>query len=225
MVGRDTIMSCMGFFDDMPPQPPPVEASEPEPPPWMGPPPGWVGGWVPWHLVIMRNPDVYAVVTDVQAFPSGVLFTLLTRVRPGALPSRAPMPDPPLLMSMGSTDGPLFGVGFADGRKTAVHAPLPTPGEGSPGPVLSLCGGGGGGGQERLDVWLWPLPPEGPLSFAAAWPALGLEETVTTVDATELVAAAGTAERLWPADGRPGRGGSSVIEIRHPRPPPGVEPE
>ncbi|MFN2556633.1 MAG: hypothetical protein ABR592_07130, partial [Nitriliruptorales bacterium] len=41
----------MGFFDDLQPPPPPAPPPPLEQMPWMGPPPGWVGGWVPWHIV------------------------------------------------------------------------------------------------------------------------------------------------------------------------------
>jgi hypothetical protein len=141
----DTIMSRMGFFDDLPPPTPPVVGPQPEPPPWMGPPPGWVGGRVPWHVVVLRSPDVYVVVTHFQSFPHGALLTLDTRVRPGALGRGTGVPDPsPPMVSLRSGDGLLFGVSFADGRKTAIHAPLPAPGEDPPGPVLSFVGGTGG---------------------------------------------------------------------------------
>lgn len=208
----------MSFFDDLPPPPPPPQLAEPETLPWMAPPAGWVGGWVPWHLVVMRNPNVYAVATEFQAFPNGVLFTLGIRIRPSALPASPGWPDPPLMLSMGTTDGPVLGIGFADGRKTAFHRPFPEPGREPEAPVLSTCGGSGGHGQEQLSVWLWPLPPEGPLTLAAAWPALDVEETETTVDAGELVAAATRAEELWPGEPPAGWGGVSTIEIRRPHP-------
>ncbi len=190
--------------------------------PWMGPPPGWVGGWVPWHFVVMRNANVHAVLTDVQAFPTGVLFTLKAWFRPGAFGRDDGPPEPPLMMSMGTAGGPLFGVGFADGRKTALHQPFPGPGVEPDGPVLTLFGGGGGGAQEQMAIWLWPLPPEGPLSFVMAWPRGGIEETTITVDAAELVSAADAAEELWPGEPAmdPWWGVSRSIEVRDP---PGAE--
>jgi hypothetical protein len=51
-------------------------------------------------------------------------------------------------------------------------------------------------------IWLWPLPPEGPLNLVTAWPRGGLEETTITVDAAELVSAANNAEELWPDEPR-----------------------
>jgi hypothetical protein len=205
----------MGFFDDLPPPPPPVEPPPVEPMPWMGPPPGWIGGWVPWHVVVMRNANVYAVLTDVQAFPTGVLFALAARFRPGVFGSDDGPPDPPLMMSMGTADGPLLGVGFADGRKTALHVPSPSPSVEPDGPVLTPCGGGSGSAQEQICIWLWPLPPAGALTLVTAWPRCGIKETTITLDAAELVSAANDAEELWPEEAGRWRGVSRNIEVRH----------
>lgn len=184
--------------------------------PWMGPPP-WIGGWVPWHVVVMRNANVYAVLTDVHAFPTGALFTVRAWFRPGAFGRADGPPEPPLMMSMGAADGPLIGVRFADGRKTALHQPFPSSGAEPDGPVLTPFGGGGSGAQEQMVLWLWPLPPAGPLSVGTAWPRGGVEETITTVDGAALVSAANNAEELWPEEAAsdPWWGVSRSIEIRH----------
>jgi hypothetical protein len=188
----------MGFFDDFPPPPPPPEPSRVEHKPWMGPPPGWVGGWVPWHILLTHTSDVYSVITAVEAFPSGVQFTLASRFRPGAIDLH-PRPGHPM-MGLGSPGGPLFGVGFADGRKVMAGRQF-SPLDAQPdGPLLMPRGGGGGGEEWRMGMWLWPLPPPGPLTFVTAWPTLDIIETTLTVEATELIAAAERALRLWAVD-------------------------
>ena len=48
-----------------------------------------------------------------------------------------------------------------------------------------------------MNQWSWPLPPDGPLTFIAEWPALGVGETVVAVDAGELRHAALRAEVVW----------------------------
>ncbi len=120
------------------------------------------------------------------------------------------------MMWMGTADGPLIGVGFADGRKTALHQPLPSPGLEPDRPVLTEFGGGGSGVQEQMVLWLWPLPPEGPLTVATAWPRGGIEETIITVDGATLVSAANDAEELWPdeAASDPWWGVSRSVEVR-----------
>jgi hypothetical protein len=49
-------------------------------------------------------------------------------------------------------------------------------------------------------VWLWPLPPPGPLTFVFTWAERGVAETQTHIDARELRDAVGQAEQLWAVD-------------------------
>ena len=48
-----------------------------------------------------------------------------------------------------------------------------------------------------MNQWLWPLPPDGPLTFIAEWPKFGIGETSVSVDGGEIRAAAETVEDLW----------------------------
>jgi len=165
----------------------------------MGPPQGWVGGWVPWRVVLSHTDDIYALITEVEAFPSGVQFTLASRFRPGNFDLH---PGPwREMLHPGQPGGRMFGVGFADGRRAMVGRPFPPPFDDEPTePVLTLIGGGGGGEEWRMGMWLWPLPPPGPLTFVASWAEQGQEERATTVDATELINASRRAEQLWLVD-------------------------
>jgi hypothetical protein len=167
----------------------------------MGAPPGWIGGWVPWRLVLLRSPDAYCILTNFEAFESGVAFTLLLRLRPG-VEEFGPRPGrPPMLMGgPDSTDSPLLGVGLADGTKAVLGRPRPRPDEDPAGPLLIPRGGGGGGDEWRSSVWLWPLPPPGPIRLVMSWPKLRLAENSVAVDANELIAAAAQAEKLWDTD-------------------------
>ena len=49
------------------------------------------------------------------------------------------------------------------------------------GPVL-MSRGGGGGQRYSQSFWLWPLPPEGSLSFVCEWPALDIALSRVDVD-------------------------------------------
>ncbi|HZQ88135.1 MAG TPA: hypothetical protein VFA83_25020 [Acidimicrobiales bacterium] len=196
----------MSFFDDFPPPPSPPELPRFERKPWMGPPPGWVGGWVPWRVVLTRTADAYTVITDVAAFPSGVEFAVVSRFRPGTFDPHARPGGPPF--RPGYPGGPMFGVGFADGRKAMFARPFPPPLEDEPdGPVLTPRAGGGSADEWRMGMWLWPLPPPGPLTFVTAWAERGEAEHAATVDAAELVDAASRAEKLWDVDEDPPAGG------------------
>jgi hypothetical protein len=88
----------------------------------------------------------------------------------------------------------------AVGRKAVVDAPGPRSPRRQRGIVLSQ--GGGGGSERRWEgrFWLWPLPPEGSLTFAFTWPEEGIGETTVEVDAAPIREAAGRAVELWPDD-------------------------
>jgi hypothetical protein len=136
-------------------------------------------------------------------YPTGLVFTVQVHVAPEANDAlrdalmhlhgsgrRAPGAD---------DDGWRFGVRFADGRKATTFgrhlADLHTRPES---PVLLPRGGGAGSTEAHQELWLWPLPPPGPLTFACAWPALELPETLHELDAGPIRAAADRAVTLWP---------------------------
>lgn len=170
----------------------------------MGPPPGWTGGWLAWRVELLRSGDLVMFATDFEAFATGVHFTLAARLRPGGHETH-----PPPMIHPGSPDGPLFGVGLADGRKAMLGVRVPPPPDGEPdGPVLWPRGGSGGGDEWRMGVWLWPLPPSGPVTLVAAWPAKGVAERAVTIDGAEVARAAERAEKLWDMpEEEPGPGG------------------
>lgn len=70
------------------------------------------------------------------------------------------------------------------------------------GPVLTACHAersSGPDGRESLGLtlWLWPLPPPGPLMLVAAWPGRGLPEGAVTLDGEAIRAAAAAARPFW----------------------------
>lgn len=134
----------MSFFDDIPRPPDAPRPEKRRMEPWSGPPAGWAGGWVPWHLVLAQTADVYCVVTDVEAFGSGVAFSLLSRFREGFGEAGSRAGRLPVFIGRPSPEGPFFGVGFADGSKAMLGAHRPREEEPIP-PVLRPIGGSGGG--------------------------------------------------------------------------------
>jgi hypothetical protein len=98
------------------------------------------------------------------------------------------------------------GVGFADGRKaTNLHqrhdfdeGPAPDP------PTLRLVRWEG---YDLLaweaDVWVYGLPPSGPLAFVVEWPARGIPETRAELDAGLVLEAAARATAIWPDQAPP----------------------
>jgi hypothetical protein len=96
-----------------------------------------------------------------------------------------------------------LGIQFSDGSK-ATNLPGSRPFWGDPnevpdGPVLWERGGsGGGGGRWRECFWVWPLPPEGALSFVCEWPVAGIPETRTEIDSVLILDAAADPIAVWP---------------------------
>jgi len=91
-----------------------------------------------------------------------------------------------------------LGVEFADGRCWSSLGPPPTlPVSSERNDIVVMNQGGGGGGRfSEFRFWLWPLPPDGSLTFHADWPAKGVLESSTVVDATELRSLARSATKI-----------------------------
>jgi hypothetical protein len=184
----------VSFFDQPPPAPPPPDYRTPE---WLAPPENVIPATVALDAVLVRRDDLAIWVADALVYPSGLSFGLFVqRRRPGDLH------EPPLFFGAPAADGPRFGVQLADGRKVLVE-PLgdmrpflerPTRA------VLRPRSGSGGPGRSRAEMWLWPLPPPGALTFVCEWAAEGVPESRAQVDATTIVEAAGRAVEMWPDD-------------------------
>ena len=191
----------MSWFDDVPDPPPPFAKEEwyayfaywgdlDQQPPWMGPSEGWVGGAVAWRIVLTESGDHSVVLSDFVAFPTGVKFTMELRFSEQTLDIRVQPNNPPRLLVDGDDSAsPRLGVGFSDGRKVLL-GPHPFSWREGVRPVLQASGGGSGGRDwQKGGLWLWPLPPVGPMTFAVSWEVIGVAEKTVTVDATELVEA------------------------------------
>ncbi|ONH62518.1 hypothetical protein CcI49_00105 [Frankia sp. CcI49] len=160
-------------------------------------------GVAPVQQLIGANADTAVAVVGMSAYPMGVEITLEIRLRHGSGPGWEPT-LPGGWEHAASMIVP-FAVRFADGR-TASSMPWPrefawpAPGRDGVGLVVS--------GREVPDpeaglravvrYWLAPLPPPGPLTLLAAFPARGLQICETVVDAALVRAAAERAVVLWP---------------------------
>ena len=108
-----------------------------------------------------------------------------------------------------------FGIEFADGSKATntadqplvnlargtTHTSIGSPASNAPptpeGPVLQMGGGGGGAGNWRQNIWVWPLPPPGRLTFVCQWPQAGVELTRRDIEAQLILDAATRARVLF----------------------------
>jgi len=57
--------------------------------------------------------------------------------------------------------------------------------------------GGGGGAAFDWQMWLWPLPPPGALTFVCEYPQVGIALTRYEVDAAPILEAASQSIKLW----------------------------
>jgi hypothetical protein len=149
-----------------------------------------VPGVVPVELLLART-DTYAVlVENLLVYPTGFDFDLVVRRRPGR-------PRQHRHRERRWDDDLRLEVRFADGR-AADNNPRRWPrtvGDQAPDPPLlyqSTRGADGG------HLWLWGLPPPGPLTFACEWPAQQLPPSQAEVDVGLILNAAERARTLWP---------------------------
>ncbi len=155
----------------------------------MGAPEGWLGGFVPTRIVLVANAQLLVTLGPMEAYATGVSIELQITHR-----------QPHHRFRGDDVNGGMqLGVAYGDGSKwQSLDERWPSPGEKSPpSPMMWSMGGGGSDRQQSSRYWLWPLPPPGPVTFALAWPELGVEETTTEIEGAVFRAAAEEAQKLW----------------------------
>jgi hypothetical protein len=194
------------FFKAPEQWPPEALSSEPEHKPWHGPPLRTLPGRLAETLVLARTDRVAVAVGGFAVYPTGFTFAFETVPRRYGPREWADLDHfgfghgigdqgelPPELLR--------FGVEFADGSRATSLDRLSRRDEDPDAvpraPVLWPMGGGGGGGRWTHNVWVWPLPPSGPLTFACEWPALDIPLTRLDIDAESVRQAAGRSILLW----------------------------
>jgi len=158
-------------------------------------------------LVLARTADLAVAILGVTAYRNGFTFELAIRRRAAAEDDSF---DPHRVLHWLGREGsppPEFlrvGVQFADGQRATnldnwwdYFDPQDLEQAPPPGPVLLLHGGRGGGRVWDQSYWVWPLPPDGPVTFVVEWPAQGVPLTQARVEAVSIVQAATKDERLW----------------------------
>jgi hypothetical protein len=187
----------MGFFDDVLPTidrsaPPERQTVQPA---HVGPPQGWVLPTVlPAVRVLGRSDNARIALVGVRCWPDGVSLDLHLMCR------QLPRLAGPRLDGPGDEWAFRFGVLTSEGRRAAAREFPPGPRPIAPDRselVLRPIFGGGGRFHRRWEFYLWPLPPKGRLTMVADWPAEGIPETFTELDAGEIRSAAARAVVVW----------------------------
>jgi hypothetical protein len=191
-------------------EPPPAPPEPPHAPDWIGPPDNALGTVLALALLVARSDKAAVRLESAIVYPTGVQFALDLRWRSSAwrqLSRGNPWQYRP--SDTGGLPDELFRAGFQladesiattlrDGRSAAMREYRPSWSDATPdGPVLVMRGRGGTRLRWVQDMWLWPLPPVGPLAFVCEWPALGIELTRAEIDSMLLRQAAGRSEPLW----------------------------
>jgi len=174
------------------------------------PPEGIVGAVVPLGLDVGTNDEVAMAITHLTVYPCGFGFgfTVLTKDDPGVVCADE------LELARDAEEDPVglqfhLGVEFADGRRAdslthwiSINRPaMPSRMHFPSDPLteISLRPGGAEARNRRYSGsgWVWPLPPEGPLTFWIGWPAAGLPSRTSVIDAAIVLDAVGAATTLW----------------------------
>jgi hypothetical protein len=201
----------MSFFDSIP-EPPPPEPVRQCRPAWMRSD-AVIPGSVLAEVVLVRTEQVAVTVGSVRAYPNGFEFTLHTRLR--REDETGPIVGDPLERhgrrgEQAPEDVLRLGVMYADGRRAATTGGHWRPDDDDDPQRLVLhqnCGGGSARWWDG-DLWAYPLPPEGPVTFVVSWLRHGVGETRADLDGAAIREAARRAVVLWPEEPEFGLGGA-----------------
>lgn len=199
------------FFTD-PEHPEPDEPTQPDRPAWWGPPDDELPALVPAIEVLATTPHLSIALAGAAVYREGLELRIERRLRRGELPATDWHRLVAAFMEQGMLPTPeepaarlRFGLVLGDGTRVLddqLFRPGGDPMERPEGHTLMRTGGGGGGGDRSYSgsetLWLWPLPPEGPLELVMQWPALGVAETRAVLDGTEIRRRADDAVAVWP---------------------------
>jgi hypothetical protein len=188
----------MSFFEPPPAPPEPPEPPERRwfPPAWDRPSEGTLPATLAVDAVLQQDEGIVVAVPHLDVFPNGFRINLLMLLDPHRAQDLRALHRGPTIM-------PRVGVRFADGRVGGRSAMLgmfnlSKDAQGIPTqPYVGFAGGGGGGSAWTLSVWVYPLPPDGPLEIFVALPSPATQELSTVVDGSAVRAAAERARIIW----------------------------
>ncbi len=164
--------------------------------------------------MLIRTEQVSVAIGSIRAYPAGFEFTLHTRLRHedesghgGADPLE---PHGPWRGRQVPGEVLRLGLMYADGRRTVAAAARPLGDDAADPGRLVMLEGWSSGSPRRWDgeFWVYPLPPEGPVTFVASWPKYGVIETRVELGGAAIREAAGRAVTLWPEEPESTPGGA-----------------
>jgi hypothetical protein len=162
---------------------------------------------VPADVMLVRTEQVAAAIGNIRAYPNGFEFRLSIRVRSEEETDLGWF-DPLGMHGHGRGTHPSenvlrLGVMYPDGRRVATTTGCPGPDDERM--ILVPAGSGGSDRTWDGDFWVYPLPPDGPVTFVASWLECGVPETRAELDGAAIREAARRAVTLWPETEDPDR--------------------
>jgi hypothetical protein len=203
-----------GFF---PPDPDPMEPDDVRQPrvPWWTAPADEIPVLHPVSQTIAVTPHVAIALIGTHVYSDGVEFRVERRLRRGDLRYREWQELNNVFIAYGHDGVPnngrlRYGVRLSDGERVVDGSAFLRGNDPSTPPEVHVLtrGGGGGSGDTHAysasdELWLWPLPPAGPLEVVVQWPAMDIPETSVSLDATPFAGLAQhAAAPLWPDQAR-----------------------
>jgi hypothetical protein len=192
----------MSFFEELPPPPPP-SARQWGAPAWDRPSEGTLPAIVPVEEVLIRTDAAVVQLDLLRVYPNGFTINLFIVANPQLEQHRGGLLHGP------GADGmrrmPRIGVRFSDGRTAGREAgfgpspfDVPKDENGLPTvPIIRMTGGGGGSHGYHFGVWVYPLPPAGPLEIYVSLPVADESEKKVVLDGEAIRAAAARAHVIW----------------------------
>jgi hypothetical protein len=173
---------------------------------FMDTPDNELGVAVPMQHLLTAGDDAVVVLTSCVAYTTG--FSLGAGIRRKHDPEPVPLPSMRREPDEMKLD---VGVRFSDGRESTstgytMHQQIRSymddfaAGQDPPepaGPVIGMHGGGGGGRRWDLNFWVWPLPPDGPLTITCHWPGGGVPDGSVEIDGSAIRRAGQRSQKLW----------------------------
>jgi hypothetical protein len=200
----------VGFFPEEPAPPEQLEQPEREPdPPWLAAPVGEVPVALPVTALLASSEFTAVVLRSVRVYSNGMEFEVQGKLRKAGASGEEWADLQGRFSEYGRlgrrTSGRLrIGVQMADGSRALSAPGLPADDDEETGVGYRLTRTGGGGtGSDRFQdtdwsFWLWPLPPDGPLTLVIDWPAMGLPEQQFSFDGNCIGNASQQIATIWP---------------------------
>lgn len=196
----------MPFFPPEPEQSPFPEETAPTPrQPWTGPAEDELPALLPVSEVLAVTDNVAVALVGAHVHSDGVELLLERRMRRGDLSAEEwnrltgvffghnhGMPD----------IGPLrYGLALGDGQRVLEGGAFGFSEDEPANPTIARTRGSGGGDQWSFSgsdgLWLWPLPPEGPIELVMQWPGMDIPESRVILDAAPILELAPHVRPLW----------------------------